>query len=71
MFPKAQVDFPSFSVTKCAVRITQGSQGRAIRTIWQWTNSVALSSSPGAPRHTSLGWLGRAHGELLMIRTGL
>lgn len=28
MFPKAQVDFPSFSVTKCAVRITRGCQGR-------------------------------------------
>ena len=62
MFPKAQVDFPSFSVTKCAVRITRGCQGRTIRTAWQWTNSVALSSSPGAPRHSrdTPAWGGRA-----------
>ena len=62
MFPKAQVDLPSFSVTKCAVRITRGCQGRAIRTAWQWTNSVALSSSPGAPRHSrdTPAWGGRA-----------
>lgn len=76
MFPKAQVDFPSFSVTKCAVRITQGCQGRAIRTVWQWTNcgSLIVSWSPEAhqPGVAGQSARGTAHDlHWLVTRLGL
>lgn len=52
MFPKAQVDFPSSSVTKYAVRITRGGQGH-IRMVLQRMSYVAvsISSPPRATKH--------------------
>lgn len=45
MFPEAQVDFPPFFVTKCAMRITRGCWGTT-GMVLQQISSVAVSASP-------------------------